>query len=260
MSENVHLTFKAVKYWLTNPEDEENCASALRSLEEVILPYFVAGLDENYDEPSVLLLFRKLIDLSNPGLNLLHTRNDVVFPDFTKFVHEYLQKNVAWIWLCFCHLEYFINPEKDLRNHFETAIKSTSGQKMPQLWLFFLQWAAKNAPGDVFALLQRFIAANSQKPVLIPVIRKYLPILECQQARDLLQNLALSPDPNVAFYCASIFWNNEQYLKCGACLKPIIDSGVGDEASYKLYIAGKFLRELFVSITPFDLKFKLKLP
>lgn len=175
----------------------------------------------------------------------MHTRNDIKFPDFTKFVHEYLQKNLSWIWLCFCHLEYFINPEKDIRNHFETAIKSTVGRETPHLWLFFLEWTAKNAPGDIFSLLQRFIASNSQTSVLIPVIRKYLIILDSQQARDLIESMVLSRDPKIAFYCASIFWNNEQFLKCGACLKPIIDSGIANEESYKLFIAGNFNESKF---------------
>ena len=66
MGENVNLTFMAVRYWFNQPEDEENCASALRSLEEVILPYFERALEEDHDEPSVLLLFRKLIGKGRP--------------------------------------------------------------------------------------------------------------------------------------------------------------------------------------------------
>ena len=213
------------------------------------MPYFVCALDEEgLDEPSVLLLFRKLIDVSNPGLNLLQIRSGINFPPFQRFAHKMLDRNLGWIWLCFCHLEHYIDPEKDLTDHFETALRSIK-EDTTDLWIFYIQWVSENSDSDssLFHLLERFMASNPSSKQTTKLLRLYLPKMRGENARELLSNVAASTDPDIAVFCATVFWQNEQYLKCSASLKTVIETDQATELIGKFFIAGKLTLVILVS-------------
>ena len=98
--------------------------------------------EDNLEEPSVLLLFRKLIDRANPGLNLLKVQLGIKFPNFSRLAETMADQDMGWIWLCYIQLELFINPEAAVNTLFETALRTAKNAKI-ELWLAYIDWSAE---------------------------------------------------------------------------------------------------------------------
>jgi len=145
--------------------------------------------------------------------------------------------DAAFFQLC---LEHYIDPEKDLTDHFETALRSIKADKT-DLWIFYLHCVSENPKTEtaLFHLLQRFIALNPNAKQTAKLLEIYLPMLKPEQSRELLHDLAANATRDIAIFCAKIFWQNAQYLKCSECLKNVIDANQANELVCKFFIAGK---------------------
>ena len=70
------------------------------------------------------------------------------------------------------------------------------------------------------------------------VIEIYLVRMNNSKAREAIHNISANPQRQSGLVCASIFWDNEQFVKCSDCLENIIKKNQGDQIVWKFYIAG----------------------
>ena len=195
--------------------------------------------EEGLDEPSVLLLFRKLIEVASPGLQVMKLSSSVTFPSFERFAHKMLERNRVWIWLCYLHLELFIHPEKDICDLLETALLSVSDDTT-DLWIFYIQSvASKSDYATLFRVIQRFIAAHPRSAHVVTILRIFVARLSATNARDLVDSLRIGPTRQIGVFCASVLWQNEQFVKCSETLKNLIDANNADQFVFKFFIAGQ---------------------